>query len=153
MWTLAKACAVVSACLVAVGSAGAVDMSQPFVAVSVQSTPLYLGEVWGPGLKQMAAQVNARVKANCPYHVEASFQGLRHVEGKATIAPKHMSVVINGRAVPIGTGRIPVANSQGPTPYGGVDVPIELQVGVRNLEHYPAGRYGGALVITVMAGP
>jgi len=31
-------------------------------------------------------------------------------------------------------------------------VPVELQVGVKGLEHYPAGQYNGMLVITVMAG-
>jgi len=153
MWTLAKICTVLATCFAMVSSATAIDRSQPFVAVAVQSRPLYLGEVYGPGLKQIGAQVNARVMANCPYHVEASFQGLRHVQGKATISAKNMLVVINGREIPVGTGRVPVASSNEPTPYDGVDVPIELQVGVRGLEYYPAGRYGGALVITVMAGP
>jgi hypothetical protein len=46
-----------------------------------------------------------------------------------------------------------IAQSIVPTPPGGLDVPIRLQVGVNNLVHSPAGRYHGMLVITVMAGP
>ena len=35
----------------------------------------------------------------------------------------------------------------------GVDVPVELQVGLTNMESYPAGQYNGTMVITVMPGP
>lgn len=139
--------------VVAAGNVMAVDLPEPFVALAVQSKPLYLGEAWGPGLKQMGAQLNARVLANCPYRLEASFQGLRHRQGKAVISPRDMSVAINGEPVAVGGGRTTVVSSYEPTPSGGVDVAIALQVGVRGLELYPAGRYGGALVITVMAGP
>jgi hypothetical protein len=64
-----------------------------------------------------------------------------------------MSVAINGRHVFSSTQRVPIATSYEPTPSDGVDVPINLQVGVKGMASYPAGRYAGALVITVMAGP
>ncbi len=154
MWNLAKTCAIVAMCLIATGSAAAIDFSQPFVTVSVpRKSLLYLGEVWGPDLKQVGARVTARVEANCPYHLEASFLGLRHEAGHAAILPKHMSVAINGRHVSVGSERVPIATSYEPTPAGGVDVPIELQIGVKGMALYPAGRYAGTLVITVMAGP
>jgi hypothetical protein len=53
----------------------------------------------------------------------------------------------------VGIGRVPIATSHVPTPRGGVQVPIEVQVGLKRWTSYPAGRYGGNLVITVMAGP
>jgi len=152
MWTLAKICAAGAIWLVAAENVAALDLPEPFVAIEVQSQPAHLGEAWGPGVKQMRTQVRARIVANCPYHIEASFRGLRHRQGKAVISPNHMSVVINGREVPAGTARVPVATSQEPTPRGGVDVPIDLQVAVRGLEFYPPGRYVGILVLTVMAG-
>ena len=152
MWNLAKILAIVATCLVAAGSAAAVDLSQPFVTVSVPRTTLYLGEVWGSDLQEVGAQVKARVTANCPYHLEASFQGLRHQAG-VSIAPKHMSVRINGKEAPVGSKRVPIVTSHEPTPADGVDVPIRLEIGITGLASYPAGRYGGTLVITIMAGP
>jgi hypothetical protein len=152
MCNLAKICTVLAACLAVTGTASAIDPLLPFVKISVPQTPLRLGEVWGPDLNQVAGRVTARVVANCPYHLEASFQGLRHEKGRVAIAPKDMRVAINGRELAVGSGRVPIATSQTPTPYGGVDVPIELQVGIRGLASYPAGRYGGTLVITVTAG-
>jgi hypothetical protein len=129
----------------------AAEQSAPFVALLVPGKPLYLGEVYGPGLKEVGAQVNAHVVANCPYHILVSFDGLRHERSRVEISPKHMTATVNGKSVPIGVGRVPVA-SQGPTPPGGVDVPIELQLGVKSMAMYPAGRYGGTLVLTVTAG-
>jgi hypothetical protein len=64
-----------------------------------------------------------------------------------------LSVAINGKQATGGTGPVPIVQSLVPTPPGGTDVPIRLQVGVSNLVHSPAGRYHGMLVITVMAGP
>jgi hypothetical protein len=64
-----------------------------------------------------------------------------------------LSVAINGKQATGGTGPVVIAQSIVPTPPGGLDVPIRLQVGVNNLVHSPAGRYHGMLVITVMAGP
>jgi hypothetical protein len=151
MRILAKTCVVFAVCVAATRGARAIDFSQPFVMVRLSDEPLYLGEVYGPSLKQVGAQVTARVVANCPYHILATFEGLEHQKLRVPISPKHMTVTINGKEVPIGTGRVPIA-SQGPTPPGGVDVPIELQVGVRTMASYPAGRYRGNLVITITAG-
>jgi len=133
------------------GAARAVDFSKPFVMVRMPREPLNLGEVSGPDLKEVAAKVTARVVANCPYYITASFPGLEHQSRKVTIAPKHMTVKVNDKEVPVGTGRVMVA-SHGPTPYDGVEVPIELQVGMTAAALYPAGRYRGSLVITITAG-
>lgn len=168
MRNLAKIISIVAACLVMADGAAAVNQAMPsgsalvprlpanlalpFVSVSVPRTPVYVGEVWGPGLQRAGAKLVARVIANCPYHVEASFQGFQHERGGGAISPKHLSVAINGKAVPVGTGRVPIAQASKPTPAGGVDVPVDLQLGVTGLTSYPAGRYSGALVITVMAG-
>jgi hypothetical protein len=161
MWNLAKGSAMVAVCLATTGIASAVgmlgmpmiDMSKPFVAVKVPEVPLHVGDVYGPGVKQLEGQVVARVVANCPYHLSASFEGLRHQEGKAAISPKDMAVMINGRAVPVGKARVPIVTNGHPTSGRGTDVPIQLQVAVKGLAHYPAGRYGGTLVLTIMAGP
>lgn len=69
------------------------------------------------------------------------------------MSAKDLTVAINGKEVPVGTGRVAVAESPVPTPAGGVDVPLDLKLGVTGLVSYPAGRYGGALVIKVMAAP
>ncbi len=154
MWNLAKTCAIVAGCLVATSTASAVNPFVPFVMVKGSSKPLYLGEVYGPGTKRLAGRTTVQVVANCPYHIEASFEGLRHERGKAAIPAKHMSVAINGRQVHVGTNRrVPIATARDSTPSTGVDVPIELQVGMDGLASYPAGRYSGILVITVTAGP
>ncbi len=146
-----KAFVILAVCLAAARGAKAIDMSQPFVAVTAPRTPVNLGEVCGPNLKEVGAKFNAHVVANCPYHISASFDGLRHQNRRIAISPKHMTVTINGRQVPVGTGRVPIA-ARGPTPRGGVDVPVELQVGVKAKASYPAGRYNGTLVITITAG-
>lgn len=158
MWTLAKNSAMVVACLAATRIASAVsmpviDMPKPFVAVKVPEVPMHLGDVYGPGLKQLEGEVVAHVVANCPYHLSASFEGLRHEEGKGAIAPKDMAVTINGKAAPVGKARVPIVTNGRPTGRGGTDVPIQLQVAVKGLATYPAGRYGGTLVLTIMAGP
>jgi hypothetical protein len=148
---LAKACVALAVCLAATQGAKAVDWSQPFVAISVPREPLYLGEVYESSNKEAVARVDAQVVANCPFHVLASFDGLRHQASNVAIAPKDLTVAINGKAVPVGADRVPIA-SEGPTPRNGVKVPIELQVGVRTILCYPAGRYSGTLMITVTAG-
>jgi len=153
MRNLAKTCAIVAVCLAVADVATAVSQYEPFVRVTVPREPLRLGEVARPGLQQIRSRLTAHVVANCPYHIEASFQGLRHEKGRVAISPKHLSVAINGKAMPIGKSRVTVAQSSKPTRSAGVDVPVDLQVDVMSLPGYPAGRYRGTLVITVMAGP
>ena len=143
----------VAICLAVADSAVAVNMEMPFVSVSLPRTAVHIGEVWGPGVNRAGAEFMAHVVANCPYHVEASFQGFRHVTGAATMAPQDLSVAINGKKVPVGAGKVQIARGKRATPANGLDVPVDLQVGVTGLASYPAGRYSGALVITVMAAP
>jgi len=148
---LAKTCLIVALCVVAPQGAKAVDWSEPFVAITVPRGPLYLGEVYESSIKDMVARVDAHVVANCPYHILVSFDGLRHEALGVPIAPKDLAVSVNGQPVPVGTARVPVA-SDGPTPRSGVDVPIEMQAGVKTIQSYPAGRYRGTLMITITAG-
>lgn len=153
MWNLAKTCAIVAVFLVVADVASAQPGAPPFVSVTVTREPLDLGDVAGPGLHRVRSRLTAHVVANCPYHIEASFTGLRHGTGGRMIAPQHLSVAINGKEVPFGTGRVTIAQSSAPTSSAGEDVPVELQVGFLGLPTYPAGRYLGSLVLTVMAGP
>jgi hypothetical protein len=80
----------------------------------------------------------------------ASFQGLAAQGGK-TIPSKLMTAVINGKKVPIGTDRVPIATGR-PTPFGGTDLPIVVEVTMKGSPSYPAGRYSGSLVLSVVAG-
>ncbi len=153
MWNLAKTCAIVTVCLAVADIASAVYPEQPFVSVTVTRDPLDLGEAVGPGLHQLTSRLKAHVVANCPYHIEASFTGLRNGTGGKAILPQHLSVAINGKETPVGTGRVTIVTSNRPTGPGGEDVPVDLQVGFLGVPTYPAGQYRGALVLTVMAGP
>jgi len=153
MSNLAKIILAGMVCFVMAGSASAENPGQPFVKVTVPQETVDLGTVWGPGVKRLAAKLQAHVLANCPFHLSASFRGFRHEQGKAVISTRDLLVAINGEVVSSGTQRVSIASSSKPTPGGGVDVPVDLQVGVKGCEYYPAGRYNGVLVITVMAGP
>jgi hypothetical protein len=61
-------------------------------------------------------------------------------------------VAINGKQTSLG-GRVPVVQVGQPTPPSGVDIPVQLQVGVNSIMNCRAGRYNGTLVLTVMALP
>ncbi len=152
MGNLAKLILAAMVCLVMVGGASAEIPGQPFVKVTVPQETVDLGTVWGPGVKRLAARLQAHVLANCPFHLSASFRGFRHEQGKAVVSAGDMQVAINGKQVSSVTGRVPIASSSKPTPADGVDVPVDLQVGVKGCEYYPAGRYNGVLVITVVPG-
>jgi hypothetical protein len=148
----AKTSVIFAMCFVMTQGAKAIDWSEPFVAVKIPSgSSLYLGEALESGSSPMVAKVMARVVAKCPFRVLASFEGLRHEVLNVAISPKDMVVVINGKRVPVGKERVPIA-SDGPTPRNGVVVPIEMEVGVKTIQPYRAGRYGGALIIKVTPG-
>ncbi|NLZ05540.1 MAG: hypothetical protein GXY19_10240 [Phycisphaerae bacterium] len=157
MKNLAKTCVIVTAFLVVADAAWAVNipvsMPEPFVIVSVQREPADLGTVWGPGPYSVLTQLYARVVANCPYHVAASFRTFRHEKGKAVISAKDLSVAVNNKEIPVEKGRATVVSSSKPTSAAGVEVPLALLVKVTGANRYPQGSYRGALVITVMAGP
>ena len=129
------------------------DPSGTFVGLSVKNGPLSLGEPVGPGLHQLRSHTEAHVVANCPFDIKASFSGLR-AEGSGTVIPSgHLSVAINGKGVPIGEGQVTILQSNTPTGPGGEDVPVDLKVGFLGLPIYPAGRYHGAIELTIMARP
>jgi hypothetical protein len=124
----------------------------PYVKVTVPRQPLYLGDAaWG-GALQAGAKVDVHLVANCPYQVEASLRDLKYGTGSELLSPKQVLVMINGKKTSLG-GRVPVAVAQPPTPVNGVDIPVQLQVGVNSIMNCRAGRYNGTLVITVMGLP
>lgn len=153
MKNLAKICVVVLGCLVAAEDASAINPALPFVKVSVPRVPLNVGTVWGPGTAQVGGQVTAHIWANCSYHIAAGFQGFKHAKSGVAMWPVHQVAAINGQQIPVGTGHAVIAQSHKPTPSGGVELPIDLQLRVSNLAACPAGRYNGALVIRIMARP
>ncbi len=171
MQNLAKMCATVVVCLgVTAGSVWAqdkflrtplgggpagtdgpkVEAYRPMAALVAPKTPLSFGMVTGMGPKQVKAQGTARVVANCPYRVMASFRGLTEPTGKSI--PSHtLTATINGKSVPIGKNFVEIAAGT-VTPVNGVEFPIDVQVVMKGSGLYPAGRYGGDLVLRVIAG-
>jgi hypothetical protein len=129
-----------------------VSPAPPFLKVTVPPGPLDLGSVLGGGAFYAGAQVNVHIVANCPYQVQASFRDLKHGSGNQPVAPKHLLVAINGKRAALGE-KVAIKQTREPTPVNGVDVPVQLQLGVDNLMNYQAGRYNGTLVITAMALP
>ena len=116
--------------------------------VSVPKTPLRFGKVAGPGPKRLRAEVTARVLANCPFRMVASFQGLTQVANRTVVIPSgQIAVTINGREVPIGTDRVVIAGG-GPTPPGGVNILIAVEMEIKGASACPAGQYGGDLTLT-----
>jgi len=127
--------------------------STPLAMVSAPQTPLSFGQVVGPGPTRLKAETTARVAANCPFHLMASFQGfVRQAAGREAIPPKLMKVTINGKEVPVGTNRVLIATG-GPTPAAGAQVPVVIEMDVKGAYFYPEGRYGGNLALTAIAGP
>jgi hypothetical protein len=124
----------------------------PFVKVSAPEGAMDLGCIWASGSYQTGSTVNIHVVANCPYQIDASLRNLKNREARGPVLPQNTLVSINGKQTSVG-GKVTVTQSQGPTPPVGVDVPIGLQVGVKNLMQCPAGKYEATLVITVMATP
>jgi len=124
----------------------------PYLKVTVPREPLRLGNVMIGGAFQAGGQVNVHVVANCPYQIQASFRDLKHGTASEPVAAKHLLIAINGKRAGLGE-KVPIALTREPTPANGVDVPLQLQVGVDNLMNYRAGRYNGTLVITAMALP
>jgi hypothetical protein len=76
--------------------------------------------------------------SNCPYQVQASFRELKHGTANESVAPKHLLVMINGKQAAMGQ-RVAVTQTREPTSINGVDVPVQLQLGVDNLMNFRAG--------------
>jgi hypothetical protein len=163
MRTLAKICVSAVVCLGMTGGGWARDHShgnrppagpfRPGAVLSVPKTPLRFGEVSGPGPKRLRAEVTARVMANCPFRVAASFQGLTQRADRTVVIPSgQITVTINGRNVPVGTNRVVIAGG-GPTPPGGVNVLVAVEMEIKGASLCQAGRYGGNLTLTTLTGP
>jgi len=161
MWNLAKIFVVAAICLGGVGEGWAKTRSRPSprtvgskpaVRIMVPKMPLSFGRVSGPGPVQLKAETAARVAANCPFRLAAFFEGLTAAGGKRVAIPaKQMTVTINGKEVPVGTGRVAIA-AGGPTPPSGVEIPIVVVVKMKGASSYPAGQYGGSLKLAVLPG-
>lgn len=124
----------------------------PFVKVTLPKESLRLGDIWSSGAFQANGKLDVHLVANCPYQVDASFRDLKRGGGDEPLPTKRVMVAINGKQTSLG-GRVQVARSGQPTPVSGVDIPVQLQVGLDNFMSFRAGRYNGTLVITVMAVP
>lgn len=124
---------------------------KPFVAMSITPDELDLGVVGQSGPDGLSGRLTARIVANCPYHVEASFAQFTGKGG--SILPEHTSMVINGKNVAVGGAAVSVASSSRPTPIKGVDVRVDLKVAVDRAFVYRAGAYEGTVTFTIMPGP
>jgi hypothetical protein len=157
MKTLAVICAMA---VVWLGSAGAVHAARPAIAVvppavpfaeiSVTPDKVELDEAPEPG--GFSGSLKAHIVANCPHQVKVSFAPFKPEDGGIGIRPEHTSVAINGTAVPAGGAGVAIVSSPMPTPAGGLDVPVHLQVTVANLWQYAAGTYKGTLSLRVTTG-
>jgi len=115
-------------------------------------TPLIFGKVVGPGPTRLRAETTARVLANCPFRLMASFQGFgEQAAQRAPLPLTQMNVTINGKEMPIGKQYVEIATG-GPTSRAGVEVPIVIEIKTAGALAYPAGQYGGNLAITVRGG-
>lgn len=125
-----------------------------FVGFSVKQDVIDLGTIKSLGFNRglLAAKADARVVANCPHRVEVSFEPFVRVGGRFLIPSKNTSVVINGKDVPVAGRSVPIIGSSKPTPVGGIDVPLDLKVGLEDVTSYLAGKYEGVLIFTVMGG-
>jgi hypothetical protein len=132
--------------------AAVANRMQPFVTVSVAENVVHVEHVAGQGFGSFAAKVMAHVTANCPHQVAASFSGFKQDGGEGSISDGTLSLSINGTDVPVGKGHAAIIKSKVPTPRNGVDVPLELKVGVNEPEKYTAGCYSGTLTLTVIGG-
>ena len=141
--------AVAMCCVWLAGSAEAMPRV-PFVEVSVSPKVIHLDQVMDRGLYRFEARATVRVVANCAYQVEASFSGFKKDNVGRPIRDSDLSVSINGTVLPVGKRHAVIKKSSVPTPYGGVDVPLELKFGVGEPQEYAAGSYGGTLTLTIM---
>jgi hypothetical protein len=123
----------------------------PFVAMSITPDGLDLGEVGRSGEDSLSGRLTARIVANCPYHVDASFEPFTGKGG--LILPEHTSLLINGRNVAAGGAPVSIASSRKPTHMAGVDVPVDLKVRVDRAFLYRSGAYEGTVTFTIMPGP
>jgi len=126
---------------------------KPFVSVSIKPDKLDLGTIAPMSLGSLPAKLEAHIVANCPHQVRASFAPFAQQNGRVSIRPEDMSVVINGVNVPIAGRKVRIISSVKATPPGGVDVPVDMKFSLANAVQYPAGPYEGILIFTVMAGP
>lgn len=155
-------CVLVAACFGLTGIVQAVRPAvppkmvsvEPYVGISVTPDSLNLGVVSPIGFKDLPAKLEARIVANCPHQVEASFEPFKGEEYNTTIRPEHTAIEINGVKIPVSAGSgVPIISSVNPTPPGGVDVPVDIKFSVRGLMLYPAGKYKGTLILTIMTKP
>jgi len=125
----------------------------PFVGISITPDNLDLGMVSPFGYNNLPAKLEARIVANCPHKVEASFVPFKGSKYNVTINPKHTAVEINGVKIRVAGSGVTIISSARPTPPEGVGVPVDIKFMTRGLMLYPAGQYKGSLVLTIMTKP
>ncbi|UCG58106.1 MAG: hypothetical protein JSU70_01100 [Phycisphaerales bacterium] len=152
-----KKLAVMCAMAVWLGSAGMVQAvrapapAAPFVCISVAQDKIELGTWPRPG--RFSSSLLVRILANCPHRVEATFGAFKEQDGDGSIRPEQTYVTINGTDVPVAGGPVAIITSQTPTPIGGLEVPVELELSLARVGPvYRAGIYKGYLSLTVMTG-
>jgi len=146
-WAIYLVALCVSVCLA--GTGRAVSPIGPFVGIGVEGQNVDLGTFGCSGSQSLTKTLKVHVVANCPHRVQASFAGFKHEQTGRMMTPEHLSLMINGRGVPVGKDRVEILSSAKPTPVKGVKVPVELRFGMERIELEQAGEYHGTLTLTV----
>ncbi len=126
---------------------------KPYVGISFTPESIDLGTVSPTGFKDIPAKLEARIIANCPHQIKASFKPFKSVGSDISIKPEDTSVEINGVKIPVDSSSVSIIGSARPTPPEGIGVPFDIKFGARALLLYPAGPYKGSLVLTIMTKP
>jgi hypothetical protein len=118
-----------------------------YAKVSAPKSALVFSEVAGAEGKLLRATITAHVTANRPYVLGASFPCLIFVSSQKTIPLSELVVKINGKGVT--AAGYAVVQSGAATSSGGLDIPVTIEVSLRNSQMFGAGAYSGSLALAV----
>jgi hypothetical protein len=126
-----------------------------YASITVTPGEVDLGAVpiLGSVTAEVPAKLSAHIVANCPHYIAVSFDGFRRIRNGDSIPAENVSVAINGIKIPVNGRSIPIVNSPEPTPRDGVELPVDIEVGLRRGGNYQAGKYRGTLSFIVAAAP
>jgi hypothetical protein len=127
----------------------------PFASVAITPSEIDLGMIRFPGLDKSGTptKLKARIVANCSHYVAVSFGGFTHTHDGDRIPDENVTVMVNGISIPVGGRGIPIVDSLKPTPKEGVEIPVDVEFGLKRWVSYPSGKYRGILAFTVAAKP